>query len=537
MPTYLVELTAGDFARVSATVGRTTLGVWTVRGQEQDGATALANARQIIADYDDYFGYPFPLPKLDSIATPGGFTGAMENWGAITYNDQLLLVTPSSTLHDRQRALLGPGARDGPPVERRPGHDGLVGRSVAERELRILAGSRRSRAAPSRLALVGGRRRRQGRRHGRRCAPGVARDPAARHQRTGSASAFDPQITYAKGAAVLRMLEAFVGPAEFRDGVRSYMRAHAYSNATTADLWLALDAASGRTVSDIAADWTGQPGYPLVTATVRCDAAGRRSVTLAQQRFLLEGEDPGHSHWRVPLRLRAGIAAAPHSRIADHGRPDRGGGPLRRAALAHRGRDRLLSGGLRRRHARHRPARLLRACRAATGSRCSTTSGPWCRPASSAWNAYLGLVSALGADRNGRAWSQVIGALDQIETMSAALPATAHSPRMRARSCSRWPPGWAGMRVRTMPRRCSIYGAKCCARSENGATPGSSPRRSGASMRTSRRTPREYAPSAARPGAPAPPVQRSAPTAAVSDHRPQLASVRAPRSWPTAVAR
>ena len=55
-----------------------------------------ANAQQILADYDDYFGYAFPLPKLDSIAIPGGFSGAMENWGAITYTDATLLLSHAS---------------------------------------------------------------------------------------------------------------------------------------------------------------------------------------------------------------------------------------------------------------------------------------------------------------------------------------------------------------------------------------------------------------------------------------------------------
>ena len=72
------------------------------RGQEQSAAAALANARTILADYNDYFGYPYPLPKLDSIAIPGGWDGAMENWGAITFADNLLLYTPASTLHNAQ---------------------------------------------------------------------------------------------------------------------------------------------------------------------------------------------------------------------------------------------------------------------------------------------------------------------------------------------------------------------------------------------------------------------------------------------------
>src|SRR5258708_28969274 len=102
MPSYLVEFTAGDLREVSAARGGTRFGVWAVAGHEQDGAVALASAQDILADYNDYFGYPYPLPKLDSIAVPGGFSGAMENWGAITYNDRILLVGSSSTVQNRQ---------------------------------------------------------------------------------------------------------------------------------------------------------------------------------------------------------------------------------------------------------------------------------------------------------------------------------------------------------------------------------------------------------------------------------------------------
>ncbi|HTG07569.1 MAG TPA: M1 family metallopeptidase, partial [Bradyrhizobium sp.] len=102
MPSYLVEFTAGDLREVSAQRGGTRFGVWAVAGHEQDGTVALASAQDILADYNDYFAYPYPLPKLDSIAVPGGFSGAMENWGAITYNDQALLVSPSSAMQDRQ---------------------------------------------------------------------------------------------------------------------------------------------------------------------------------------------------------------------------------------------------------------------------------------------------------------------------------------------------------------------------------------------------------------------------------------------------
>ena len=89
------------------------------------------------------------------------------------------------------------------------------------------------------------------------------------------------------------------------------MKARAFSNATTADLWLALDAASGR---------RGERSRRRLDRATRFSARDRRSpvrrvghriVTLAQKRFLLEGEDPRHSHWRVPMRVRAGAAAVP----------------------------------------------------------------------------------------------------------------------------------------------------------------------------------------------------------------------------------
>ncbi|HEX8786953.1 MAG TPA: M1 family metallopeptidase, partial [Telluria sp.] len=102
MSSYLVEFSAGNLGEISADHNGTHFNVVAVKGQEEGGRAALAAAQQILDDYNDYFGIRYPLPKLTSIAVPGGFSGAMENWGAITYNDQALLITPSSTLDNRQ---------------------------------------------------------------------------------------------------------------------------------------------------------------------------------------------------------------------------------------------------------------------------------------------------------------------------------------------------------------------------------------------------------------------------------------------------
>jgi aminopeptidase N len=130
-----------------------------------------------------------------------------------------------------------------------------------------------------------------------------------------AANAFDPSITYNKGQAILRMLEAYLGPDEFREGIRSYIKAHAYSNATTTDLWNALASTTGKDVAQIAGDWTGRPGFPLVRVDATCGADGARTLRFAQSRFLLEGHTEGDSHWRVPMQIRIGSQGKPRAAL------------------------------------------------------------------------------------------------------------------------------------------------------------------------------------------------------------------------------
>jgi aminopeptidase N len=310
MPTYLLEFSAGDLVRITAAQGSTELGLWTVRGQERGAAVALANAQRILADYNDYFDYPFPLLKLDSIALPG-FTGAMENWGAITYSDQLLLVTPSSTVANRQNVFSVQAHEmahqwNGDLVTMGWWDDIWLNESFAswmaakETDLRNPSWNWWDDQDATKEAAM-------------RADARIASHAIQQHvtNELEASNAFDFDITYDKGQAVLRMLEAYLGPDVFRDGVRRYMKAHAYSNATTADLWEALNAASGRDVSVIASSWTAQAGFPLVSVVSACDAEGNRTITLSQKRFLLRAADSSPSHWKIPLQIRSGVRAAP----------------------------------------------------------------------------------------------------------------------------------------------------------------------------------------------------------------------------------
>ena len=107
------------------------------------------------------------------------------------------------------------------------------------------------------------------------------------------------KITYNKGQSFIRMMENYLGHDKFRDGLRAYMQAHKYSNTTTADLWAALNATTGQPVGDIAAGWTEQPGFPLVSASV--DAAKPDAIDLSQRRFTIHDPVAAPLTWKIPL--------------------------------------------------------------------------------------------------------------------------------------------------------------------------------------------------------------------------------------------
>ncbi|HXD01260.1 MAG TPA: M1 family metallopeptidase, partial [Verrucomicrobiae bacterium] len=113
--------------------------------------------------------------------------------------------------------------------------------------------------------------------------------------------AFD-NITYDKGQSFLRMLENYLGENAFRKGIRQYLAEHEFSNTTTADLWNALGAASGKPVKQMAAGWTEQPGFPVVTVSTAC-VNGRQVVTLEQKRFTVQYPDAAPLQWTIPVAL------------------------------------------------------------------------------------------------------------------------------------------------------------------------------------------------------------------------------------------
>jgi aminopeptidase N len=414
MPSYLVEYTAGDLAEISAVSNGVRFGVWAVRGSEQDGATALANAQTILADYNEYFGYPYPLPKLDSIAVPGGFQGAMENWGAITYNDQALLLSASSSIGNRQQVYSIMAHEmahqwNGDLVTMAWWDDIWLNESFAS----WMSARETARRNPDwkwwetedadKEDAMGA--------DGRVTSHAIQQHVTDELQATNS---FDPQITYNKGQSILRMFEAYLGPDTFRAGIRAYMKAFAFSNATTLDLWNALSRASGQDVAAIAAGWTEKPGFPLVDVMAECDAAGARTVALSQRRFLLRGEDKNHTRWKVPLQIRAGLHAARTSvlLVQDQQRAPAGkcGEPL------------SIDAGALGFYRAHYDAATLAVNTKSFGlledaDRIALLDDQWAlvEAGLDPLPTYLELASAMGSDLDTRAWTQIATVLGIIE--------------------------------------------------------------------------------------------------------------------------
>jgi aminopeptidase N len=414
MPSYLVEFTAGDMARISATEGGTEFGVWAVRGLEKNGATALANAQTILADYNDYFDYKFPLPKLDSIAVPGGFTGAMENWGAITYNDQTLLLSASSSLANRQDVFSIQAHEmahqwNGDLVTMAWWDDIWLNESFASWM-----------AAKETAARNPDWKWSEAQDEDKESAMGADALPTShaiqQHvtDELQANNAFDPLITYSKGQAILRMFEAYLGEGVFRAGIRAYIKAFAFSNATTHDMWRALSSSSGKDVGAIASGWTEQAGFPLVSVTAGCDSSGARTIALSQKRFLLRGSVADDVSWKIPLQIRSGVDAAPQgllltqtSQSASAGRCDE---PLS-----------LNAGDLGFYRSRYDAATLAintkNFGRMKDSDRIALLDDQWALVESGMdpLPTYLALASSMGADLDTTAWTQIAGALDTID--------------------------------------------------------------------------------------------------------------------------
>jgi aminopeptidase N len=320
MSTYLLFFGLGDFERATATENGTELGVITVKGRLPQAQFVLDSSKAVLREYNDYFAHPYPLPKLDNVAAPGRsqFFGAMENWGAIMSFETVMLLDPAIATQADKQAAFSIAAHEtahqwfGNLVTMRWWDDLWLNEGFAT----WMAGRTTALQHPewqTSLNRVAGRN------------SAIERDAlATTHpvvQRVATVeeahAAFD-EITYAKGGAVINMLENYVGEDAWRAGVRSYIKAHAYGNAVSDQLWQHIERAANKPVKAIAHDFTLQPGVPLIRVSDYSCRNGKTSVALTQGEYSKDKPNKKSLSWRVPVLAKT-VGAADASRTVVSG--------------------------------------------------------------------------------------------------------------------------------------------------------------------------------------------------------------------------
>jgi puromycin-sensitive aminopeptidase len=323
MSTYLVAFAVGDLGVTEPVwVGRTPLRVWYVPDTPEKRRLADFGqqfAKVSLEFFEDYYGQPYPGGKLDLLAIPAFQFGGMENLGAITFRESSLLANERQARRAELQNVADTVAHENAhmwfgDLVTMEWWDALWLNEAFATFMSILPVDR-WKPEWQRWTTFGQAERETGMSvdglHSTRPIEfGMADDP---HD---IAALFDA-ITYRKGASVLRMLEQYLHPDVFRAGVREYLRQHAYANATSDDLWVALGRSSGRDVSELMEGWIRQPGFPIISICLDKTDEKNKQLVLQQQRFTYlkeplpalmadEAQTAGEQDrlWQVPIELR-----------------------------------------------------------------------------------------------------------------------------------------------------------------------------------------------------------------------------------------
>ncbi|XP_043289378.1 puromycin-sensitive aminopeptidase isoform X2 [Venturia canescens] len=310
MSTYLVAVVVGEFDYVEdKTSDGVLVRVYTPKTKEEQGRFALETAIKVLPYYNEYFGLSYPLPKMDLIAIADFSAGAMENWGLVTYRETCLLVDPENTSAVQKQWIALVVAHElahqwfGNLVTMEwwthlwlnegyasfveylcvdhlfPEYD-IWTQFVADTHARALELDGLKNSHPIEVPV-------------------------------GHPSEIDEifdDISYRKGASVIRMLHSWIGDNDFRKGMNLYLKRHSYANAETEQLWDALEEASQKPVRAVMTTWTKQQGFPILKVDLKQDN-GNRVVSLSQSRFLSNGStDTADSLWMIPISVSSSKA-------------------------------------------------------------------------------------------------------------------------------------------------------------------------------------------------------------------------------------
>ncbi|MBF1039691.1 MAG: M1 family metallopeptidase [Candidatus Nanosynbacter sp.] len=300
MSSYLLAFVIGELHKKSArTKSGVEVNVWATPAQNENTLDfALDIATRSIDFYDEYFGVKYPLPKSDHVALPDFSSGAMENWGLITYRESCLLADPELTPESSRRFIATVIAHElshqwfGNLVTMNWWNDLWLNESFANMmeyvaidalhpEWRMWEdfATNEVTAALRRDSL-----------------DGVQSVQADVNHPDEISTLFDPAIVYAKGGRLLVMIRKLIGEEAFRAGLKSYFEKFAYKNTVGNDLWQELESASGQPIVNLMNAWISQPGLPVVSVSNSHDAA-----ILSQERFFIGEHQPSDALWPIPL--------------------------------------------------------------------------------------------------------------------------------------------------------------------------------------------------------------------------------------------
>ena len=300
MSSYLLAFVIGELHKKSAhTKSGVEVNVWATPAQNENTLDfALDIATRSIDFYDEYFGVKYPLPKSDHVALPDFSSGAMENWGLITYRESCLLADPELTPESSRRFIATVIAHElshqwfGNLVTMQWWNDLWLNESFANMMEYVAIdalhpewhmwedfATNEVTAALKRDSL-----------------DGVQSVQADVNHPDEISTLFDPAIVYAKGGRLLVMVRKLIGEEAFRAGLKSYFEKFAYKNTVGNDLWQELESASGQPIVNLMNAWISQPGLPVVSVSNSHDAA-----ILSQERFFIGEHQPSDALWPIPL--------------------------------------------------------------------------------------------------------------------------------------------------------------------------------------------------------------------------------------------
>ena len=300
MSSYLVAWVVGDLQKKTATTkSGVEVSVWSTKAHDPSNLDfALDIGVRTIDFFDDYFGVPYPLPKADHVALPDFSSGAMENWGLITYREIALLVDPKNTTLSTKHYVATVIAHElshqwfGNLVTMQWWNDLWLNESFADMMEYVAVDA----LEPSwdiwldqaTTEVVSALRRDS--------LDGVQAIQIDVNHPDEINTIFDPSIVYAKGGRLLRMLQAYIGDDAMKQGLKQYFEKHKYTNTQADDLWNVLSAASGKDIASFMHSWMTQPGFPVVHVSRDGD-----TISLKQEQFFVgPHEDKGRT-WPIPL--------------------------------------------------------------------------------------------------------------------------------------------------------------------------------------------------------------------------------------------